>query len=88
MLFQLIVRESDISLYSIRKLHISLYVSSIFLIFALTEKGSYKIRQMKSRTFEMEGIFFSTNVSHKCFLREACGKQISGERRLLGTYGT
>ena len=36
----------------------------------------------------MEGIFCSTNVSHKCFLREAHGKQISGERRLLDTYGT
>ena len=36
----------------------------------------------------MEGIYFSTNVAHKCFLREACGKQISGERRLLSTYGT
>ena len=34
----------------------------------------------------MEGIFFSTNISHKCFLRKACGKQVSGERRLLGTY--
>ena len=33
----------------------------------------------------MEGIFFSTNVAHKFFLGEACGKQISGERCLLGT---
>ena len=47
-----------------------------------------KLDKQNSRTFEIEGILFSTNVSHKCVLREACGKQISGERRLLGTYGT
>ena len=31
----------------------------------------------------MEGIFFSANVSNKCFLREVRGKQQSGKRRLL-----
>ena len=60
-------------------------VSSLFLLWT---KGSYKIRQMKLQNVEMEGIFLSTNVAHKCFLTEACGKQISGERSLLGTYGT
>ena len=33
----------------------------------------------------MEEIFFSTSVSEQCFLSEACGKQVSGKRRLLGT---
>ena len=36
----------------------------------------------------MEEIFFSANVSNKCFLREVCGKQQSGVRHLLVTYST
>ena len=63
-------------------------MSAASFLFSLLAKGSYKIDKWNSKTFEMEGIFFSTNVAHKCFLREACGKQISGEKRLLGTYGT
>ena len=36
-------------------------VFSLFsLLFSLLDKWN-------SRTFEMEGIFFSTNISHKCF---------------------
>ena len=63
-------------------------MSAVSSLFLLLTKGLYKIRRMKLQTFEVEGIFFSTNVSDKCFLREACGKQVSGGKRLLGTYST
>ena len=63
-------------------------MSAVSSIFSLLTKGSYKIREMKCRMFEMEEIFFSTDVSNKSFLREACGKQVSGKRGLLGTYST
>ena len=62
MLFQLIVRESDISLYSIRKLHISLYVSSIFLIFALNES---LIQNQTNESPEFIYLLTLFNVDHK-----------------------
>ena len=51
------------------------------------KKGSCKIKEMKLQSVWNGGNFFSANVSNNvCFLREVCGKQQSGERRLLGTY--
>ena len=62
--------------------------SLVFSLFSLLTKGSYKIREMKLQNVWNGEIFFSTNISNKSFLRETCGKQVSGKRRLLGTYST
>ena len=63
-------------------------MSAVSSLFLLLKKGSCKIKEMKQQNVWNGGIFFSANVSNKCFLREVCGKQQSGEKRLLGTYST
>ena len=93
MLFQPIVRESVVFYVLLfccipLKNYIFPYMLAVSSLFSLLTKGSYKIRQMKLQNVRNRGSFFPTNVAHKCFLREACGKQISRKKRLLGTYGT
>ena len=43
-----------------------------------TRKAHAKLEKWNCRTFEMDEIFFYTNISNKRFLSKACGKQVSG----------
>ena len=93
MLFEPIVRELVVFyVFLFRCIPQENYIfpnmSALFSLFLLLKKGSCKNRNETAKRLKWRIIFFSTNGSNKCFLTEACGKQVSEERRLLGAYGT
>ena len=58
-------------------------MSAVSSLFLLLKKGSCKNRNETAKRLKWRIFFF-----YKCFLTEACGKQVSEERRLLDAYGT